>query len=212
MQNCFLLCGAATAGLFLMNTASATAQTAAVPSIASQAASAWAKSVKITAVAVPETDESALLGLNMWRFAVTAPKPAHQVNMILEVQSKGKLPQGLLVMRINPQFGWPLNKRLNFFVGEYMPSGDHLEADSKVKYLLKESSFRPTSLLEIGGNTSSSVVDNPFAGRHNWELFGAPEQRHDGSFALIACGDYPDQSDKIMPDAALVFRVEEESN
>ncbi len=152
-----------------------------------------------------------MLGLNLWRFVVTAPKPAHQVDVILEVQSKGKPPQRLLVMRVNPQIGWPLNKRLNFLVGEYMPSGDQLESGGKVKYLLKESSFRAAPLLQLGGSTSASIVDNPFAGRRNWEWFSGPEQRQDGSFALIACGDHPDQSDKITPDAALVFRVEEQA-
>ena len=55
MRNGIILCGTGIAGLFLLNTTGATAQTAAAP--ASRRPSAWVKSLKITAVAVYSNPE-----------------------------------------------------------------------------------------------------------------------------------------------------------
>jgi hypothetical protein len=206
------LCGATTVGMALICTGCATAQTPAPPPIKAAPATAWTKRVKITATAVPETDGSQLLGLNMWRFIVTAPKPVHQVSALIEVQEQNKPSHVLLRMLMNPQMRWPMNKHWNFFVGQYMPSGGRVEAADMVKYQLRAGSFRPAPLTEIGGSTSEALVTNPFSGMKDWEVFSGPEQRSDGSFKLISGRKFVLGGDFGPPNVVLMFRVEEESN
>ncbi len=208
------LYGTAIMGMALICTGCATAQIALAPPAVKSAvpATAWIKSVKITAVYVPETDESQLLGLRMWRFVVTAPKPVHQVKALIEVQEQGKPSHLLLSLPMNPQMGWPMNKHFTFFVGQYLPSGGRSEAVDQVKYQLRVSGFRPAPLTEFGGSTAEEIVTNPFSGVGGWESFSEPEQRPDGSFVLMSGNKAASFAPNTPPDMALVFRVQEEAN
>jgi len=147
----------------------------------------------------------------MWRFVVTAPKPVHQVKALIEVQEQGKPSQLLLSLPMNPQMGWPMNKRFTFFVGQYLPSGGRSEAADKVKYQLRVSGFRPAPLTEFGGSTAEEIVTNPFSGMRDWERFSGPEQRPDRSFVLMSGNKTASFAPNTPPDVALVFRVQEET-
>ena len=209
MRSCSIFCGIAIAGLSLLNTACTHAQTAAVPQPAQQAApTAWAKSVKIKAIAVPETDVSQLLDLNMWRFDIMAPKPTHIVDFIVELQERGKSSIPLVFVHIEPRFGWPTNRHLGIFVGQY-PLNDDLRDAAKAKYQIHLRDFRSARHAMIGNGTSSTISNNPFSRMGAIATSLNPEQRPDGSFVLIYGDKKSFQPQGKPSDAALVFRVEE---
>lgn len=214
MQTCSLFCGAAIAGLFLMHTTGATAQTAAAPAL--RHPSAWVKSLKITAVAVPKTDVSELLGLDMWHFSIIAPKPTRHANFILEAEEDGKPVRRLASVRLDSQSnGWPLNGHLSIFVGQY-PLYDNQGGDAKARYQVRENGFRSAPSqsapsMNLGEISSSAVEDNPLSGS-SATGYGNPQRRPDGSFELISGRKLVLGADNGPPNVALIFRVEEESN
>lgn len=211
MRNYFLLCGAATAALFLLNTIGAMAQTGAVPPPAVQTIppSAWGKMTEIKSVEVPTTDVSELLGLHMWQFDVVGTKPAHAVRCILEVQETGKPPHTLEETGIDPQKGWPQDGRLSVFIGLY-PLYDGQGVSTKTKYEVRINSFHTAPQVEQGGSAVFSVLDNPLTALSIMNL-SAPDRRPDGSFVL-SYAQKAIRPLKLPGDIALVFRVEEEAN
>ena len=209
MRTCFLLCGAAIAGLTLLTTTDAMAQ-ASMP--VSKAPSAWVKSLKITAVAVPKTDISEMLGLNMWHFSIVAPRPTRHANFILEAEKEGKPARRLASVRLDSQSGgWPTNGHLSIFVGQY-PLYDSQGGDTRARYQVRVNGFRSAPGINLGETSSSVVEDNPLSGS-DAENYRNPQRRPDSSFELISgrklvvMGAASDP-----PNVALVFRVEEESN
>ena len=162
MRNYFLLCGEATASLFLMNTTGAIAQTGTVPPPPVQTIPppAWGHMVEIKSVEVPKTDVSELLGLYMWRIDIVSTKPAHTVRCILEVQENGKLSHIVEEADIDPQKEWPQDGHLSVFIGEY-PLFDGKASSSKAKYEVRINPFNTASQNEQGGNAVFTVFDNP---------------------------------------------------
>jgi hypothetical protein len=203
------LCGTATAGLFLPNTTGAVAQTAAAPVL--KAPTAWVKSLRITATAVPRTDTSELLGLNMWRFSIIAPKPTRHANFILEAEEAGKPVRRLASVRLDSQSGgWPINGHLSIFVGQY-PLYNSQGGDAKARYQVRVNGFRSAPSLNLGETVSSEVEDNPLS-NSDAASYGNPQRRPDGSFKLISGRKFVLGGDFGPPNVALIFRVEEESN
>ena len=203
MQNCFTLCGTTIAALALLTATSAMAQTTAAP--VPQTASAWARSVKITAIDVPETDVSELLGLSMWRFDIVGPKPAHEIKMILEAQESGKAPHSLAEISVSPATGWPIDHHLSVFVGQY-PLYDTLGVPTKARYQVRVGGFKYAPLSERGSSSHSGVYDNPLSEMATTSS-GSPAQQPDGSFVLSS-----GTGNSTPPGhAALVFRVEEQT-
>lgn len=209
------LCGAATIGMALLNTTGIMAQAAAVPG--SKAPTAWVKSMKITAVTVPKTDTSELLGLNMWHFSIVAPKPTRHANFIVEAEEAGKPVRRLANVRLDSQEGWPINGHLSIFVGQY-PLYDNQGLDAKARYQVRVNGFRSAPSLNLGETSSSVVEDNPLSGS-DAANYGNPQQRPDGSFELISGYKFALPAHPGLPQAyfgppnvALIFRIEEDSN
>ena len=210
MRNCSTLHGAAFIGLAVLCAGCATTQP--LPPFTpppAAAPTAWAKSAKITALNINETDESQLLGLNMWRFNIMAPKPNHQINFVVEAQEIGKPPRTLVSLPMEP--GWPMNKRLSVFVGQ-SPLYDGKNMSAKANYQIRLDGFRDAPLRQMGGSSTSAITDNPLNGLADTGSSGTPEQRPDGSFALsYGCRhSFPSQPQQT-PDVAVVFRVEEQA-
>ena len=212
MRNYFLLCGVAIAGSVLLCVGCATNQPVQPPltSVPTALPTAWAKNAKITAVAVNETDESKLLGLKLWRFDIAAPQPKHDITLIVEAREKGQSPQTLISLVVSAPIGWPANKHLHVLVGQ-APLYDGHDMTSKASYIVGTDGFHCTSSKAMGGSTASAVADNPLKGTST-SSSGTPIQDADGSFKLNY-GYKTDtaQDSAASPDAALVFRVEEQA-
>ena len=171
--------------------------------------SAWARNAKITAIAVPQTDESHLLDLSMWRFDIAAPKPAHEIKMIVEAQENGKPPREIVSLTVAPQIGWPMNKHLEVFVGEdLLYNGQGM--GSKATYQIRTSSFYSAPLQQLGNNSASAVADNPLNGLMMTES-GASQRGSDGGFVLASGSKAASSGPNVPPDVVLVFRVQEET-
>lgn len=205
------LYGAATIGMALICAGCAT-QPVQPPltSVPADMPTAWTKNAKITAVNVSETDESKLLGLNMWRFDIAAPQPKHDISLIVEAREKNQPPQTLTSLTVSAPIGWPANKHLHIFVGQ-APLYDGHDVTSKASYIVGVDAFHCTPTRQIGGSSASAVADNPLSGTST-SSSGTPSQDADGSFKLsYGYKTNPAQAESSSPDAALVFRVEEQA-
>ena len=209
MRKIISLCGAAILGTSLLGAGCTTAppvqQTFSVPSPA--APTAWVKNAKITAISVPNTNEAQLLDLNMWRFDFAAPKPVHEIKLIVETQEIGKPIHEIVSQIVQPQIGWPLDKHLSVFVGQ-APLYDGQGMKTKANYQIRIGSFRYAPLSQRGESSASVVADNPLAGM-SMAFAGTPQRRPDGSFVLMSGDKSQSPSANTSPDVAVVFRVEE---
>ncbi len=127
--------------------------------------------LKVTPIAVEQSDANDILGLRMWRFNVTLPQPGQRLVCDLEVRQKGKPTQSLGGIDIEP-FAQSKDSQETLLIGLH-PLNDSWDSSEQIK-----------TLVRIGGTTTSGIKKNPFK---NYGLaYGDAEPQPDGSFLLMA--------------------------
>ena len=230
MRNCFLLCGTAVAGVFLLNTIGAIAQIAAAPQPASQAATGATgenESLKLTAIHDDFEDDPVARLLDahpkqtwhtLWKFDLSGSKPTHPVDLLIEEQEKDKSSHLFLSLILKPEEAWPINGQLSIFVNEHPLEGDIIDA-AQIKYQIWVSSFEFSSHKTEKGFGAMAVLDNPFHAMRRADVGGSRVlyPRPDGSFVLNE-GYYQSslsstqqiQEPTTPPDKIIVFRMQPE--
>ena len=150
MRTHSLLYGAAIVGLFLLSTTAIAAETTVVPASYAIRETATASSVRVIALPVQASDLGLeLLGPNIWRFVVIAPKSVHNMDLILEVEEKGGQARILTSISLKQREEWPANGRLTVLVAQAV-SGEDLKTAARAKYLVQVNGFSYASVDKKG--------------------------------------------------------------